>query len=110
MKSILMFTIDIVLVILGTLLALVLRYDFDLPMERLQDVLPFLAFTVFYAAFAIIGFGQHRTIWRLSAASDFRRGIAVAVLTVAGATLSMFVVNRLDGIPRSLPMLLSSGR
>jgi lipopolysaccharide/colanic/teichoic acid biosynthesis glycosyltransferase len=105
MRTILMLVIDLVLVVLATISAFVLRHDFSLPLERFAAILPYMGYTVAFALLAIIGFGQHRAIWRLSAARDYRRVFYVAIVAVAGATATGFIIDRLDGVPRSLPLL-----
>jgi lipopolysaccharide/colanic/teichoic acid biosynthesis glycosyltransferase len=105
MRSILMLLLDVLLAVLATVLALSLRHDFSIPMDRLAEVLPYLGYTAIVAFLAIIAFGQHRSIWRLSSSRDYQRVLVVALVIVAGATAIGFVIDRLAGVPRSLPLL-----
>ena len=57
------------------------------------------------AVVVLSGFGLNRTIWRFCARPDYIRIIAASLALVIGAVLATFVYNRLEGVPRSLPVL-----
>jgi lipopolysaccharide/colanic/teichoic acid biosynthesis glycosyltransferase len=96
---------DLCLVAVATVLALFVRDDFSLSIERLQIIAPHLAATLAAAAVAIPSFGLQRAIWRLSAARDYERVGYAALVTVFGALAIGFTTNRLEGVPRALPLL-----
>jgi lipopolysaccharide/colanic/teichoic acid biosynthesis glycosyltransferase len=100
-----MFCVDLWLVAMATVLALVIRDDFSLSIERLQAVAPYFAATLAAAALAIPSFGLHRAIWRLSAGKDYERVAYAALATVIAALAIGFTVNRLTDVPRALPVL-----
>ncbi len=105
MRSLGLLTADLALVVAATVVALAVRHDFDISPERLQDLAPYVAFSTLSAAMVIVTFGQHHAIWRLSSAKDYKRAAIIALLTVIGALAISFTVNRLEGVPRSLPLI-----
>jgi lipopolysaccharide/colanic/teichoic acid biosynthesis glycosyltransferase len=91
--------------LVATLLALIVRDNFEISPDRLAALLPYLTATaaVTLPVFALAGL--NRAIWRFSALPDYVRILwAVSVVTV-GAMAITFAVNRLDGVPRALPLL-----
>lgn len=100
-----MFFVDLLLVAVATVLALFVRDDFSLSLQRLLAIAPYLASTLAAAAVAIPAFSLHRTIWRLSTAKDYQRIVYAAVATAIGALAIGFTVNRLEDVPRALPLL-----
>src|SRR5262249_48200889 len=68
-------------------------------------LLPYLGLTAFISIPVLTAFGLNRSIWRLSAMADYLRA-AVATLVIVAATVVLgFLLNRLEGIARSLPIL-----
>ena len=105
MRRFLSLLIDCTLVFLSTALALWLRDNFEVNSQHLSDFLPYLAVSTVIAVPVLIGFGMDRSIWRFSAMSDYLR-VLVASLVIAGGALGVgFVINRLDGVARSLPVM-----
>jgi len=100
-----MLCVDLLFVATATVGGVMLRDDFDLSLERMQSVTPHLLFSMVTAALAVTAFGQHRAIWRMATRFDYVRIIYVALVTVIGACALGFVWNRLEGVPRSLPLL-----
>ncbi len=105
MRRRLLLLADLGLVALATVAALVLRDNLAPSSERLRDFLPYLCETLLVAAPILMALGLDRSVWRLSAMSDYLRIVAVAVATVLGAIALGFAVDRLDGVARSLPIL-----
>lgn len=97
--------VDLCLIALSTLLALLLRDNFETTFARLLAVGPYLVITLAAAAAAFPLAGTTRTIWRLSAMPDFLRLLGAIVITVVTAVAIGFVYNRLEGIARALPPL-----
>jgi lipopolysaccharide/colanic/teichoic acid biosynthesis glycosyltransferase len=97
--------VDLCLVGLSTLLALLLRDNFETSSTRLFAVAPYLAITLATAALTFPLLGTNRTIWRLSAMADDLRLLGAVLLTVVAAVVLGFGYNRLDGIARALPPL-----
>jgi lipopolysaccharide/colanic/teichoic acid biosynthesis glycosyltransferase len=97
--------IDIVLVLLASIAAVILRDNFEFSIARLLEVAPYFVCTIIASMFALPLFGVNRTFWRLSNISEYFR-LATALLTITVASVAMsFAVNRLEDVPRSLPFL-----
>jgi len=105
MKAASLLIVDLFLIVAATLLAIAIRYDFAPEFGHYWEALPYSILTLAFAAFAIIGSGQHRTIWRLASAPDYRRISGIAVFAVLGGTAAAYLMNGLARVPRSLPLL-----
>jgi len=105
MRRILLLFADLLLVALATVGALALRHDFDLSAERFLALLPYLLFTLALAAIVLPIFGAERTVWRLTTLRDYLHLAAATMLIVLGSVALGFAFNRLDDIPRSVPIL-----
>src|SRR5919108_6444313 len=97
--------IDLCLIALATVSALAFRDNFEMQLEHLEGLVPYLAVTLAVAAPVLSVLGLNRGIWRLSAMADYLRALAAALITVLAAITVGFLVNRLDGVPRALPVL-----
>jgi lipopolysaccharide/colanic/teichoic acid biosynthesis glycosyltransferase len=97
--------IDASLVVLATVFALIVRDNLEISIDRIWNLLPYIGMTVAVAVPVSSISGLNRSIWRLSFMSDYLRVFAAVVITVLGAVALGFVVNRLDGVARSLPIL-----
>src|SRR6476646_9137594 len=97
--------IDLALVALATVFALVLRENLEIARDRLEGLLPYLVVTLTVAVPVICVCGLNRSIWRLSAMSDYVR-IMLAVAAIVATTVGVaFLYNRLEGVARSIPLL-----
>ena len=100
-----MFCVDLLLVAVATVLALLIRDDFALSAQRLLAIAPYLAATLAATSVVIPVFGLHRSIWRLSTTKDYERVAYAALAAVIGALAIGFTVNRLEDVPRALPLI-----
>lgn len=98
---------DLVLVAAATVLALVLRENFELPIDHLVEISPYIGFTVLMAAVALPLVGASQSVWRFSSMNDYLRLGTATLITVVGAVMLGFSQNRLEGVARSLPILQS---
>ncbi len=105
MRRISLVLIDLLLVTSATLLAFALRYDFNVALSRFGDLLPYLLLTLMAAAVVLPAFGAGRSVWRLTTMRDYLHLSAATVLVVVSGAALGFAYNRLDGIPRSVPLL-----
>ena len=97
--------LDVLLVVLATFLALLLRDDFFISIDRLLGLWPLFSGTLAGAIVLLPLAGVSNTIWRFSSPHDHMR-ILFCVAGIVGIALCFgFVVNRLDGVARSLPIL-----
>lgn len=105
MHRMVLFFGDLALISLSTILALFIRNDFDVSFERFRSLAPYLLGTFLISSIVLLILRTDRTIWRFSALRDYLVVALAGVLIAGGATALGFAVNRLEGIPRSLPIL-----
>lgn len=105
MRRFLMVLIDLTLIACATVFASALRDDFVVVPSRISALLPYLLLTLAVATGVLAAFGTGRTIWRLTTPRDYLNLALVSVLIVAGSVSLGFAFNRLEGIPRSVPVL-----
>lgn len=97
--------VDLLLIALATVLALLLRDNLEFNEPRFEDLLPYIAVTAAVAAPVIVASGINRTVWRFSSMSDYLRIIVAVIGIVLGSTLLCFLLTRMTGIARSIPVL-----
>ncbi|MGD9669396.1 MAG: sugar transferase [Hyphomicrobiaceae bacterium] len=105
MHRFLLLVSDLVLVALATVVALFIRDDFALSPQRLDALIPYLVATLLMCAIVLTALRTDRTVWRFSTLRDYLILALASFLIVAGATALGFAFNRLEGIPRSIPVL-----
>ena len=105
MRFILSLLIDLIFTNLATITSLILRDNFDISSTRLIGLLPYLILTAIFSALIIPLSGINRAIWRFSAMPDYLRVVVSMTAIVVCAVAATFAFNRLDGVPRSLPLL-----
>jgi lipopolysaccharide/colanic/teichoic acid biosynthesis glycosyltransferase len=97
--------IDLLLVAIATVLALFLRANFEVSETELTALTPYGCLTLVVAVAVLPMFGTSRSVWQFTAMTDYLRILIATIVTVIGAVALGFVVNRLDGIARALPIL-----
>jgi lipopolysaccharide/colanic/teichoic acid biosynthesis glycosyltransferase len=105
MRKLALLLIDVGLIASATVGALLLRDNFELSEARLAALLPYLAITLAVALVALTATGIGRSVWRFTTLADYLRILAATVATVALAVALGFGLNRLEGVPRALPVL-----
>jgi lipopolysaccharide/colanic/teichoic acid biosynthesis glycosyltransferase len=105
MKRIALLAFDLLLVAGATILALLLRDNFEFSEAHLRDLIPYLSITVACAAIAFSISGISWSAWRASALHDCIAIAVSSVATVLGAVAISFLLNRLEGVPRAVPVL-----
>ena len=105
MRFVISLFIDVVLTLLATFAAFLMRDNFELTLPRLAEILPYFACTGVAALIVFPIFGVNRAFWRLSTTPDYLRVVAALLIVSIAAVAMTFAVNRLDGVPRSLPFL-----
>jgi lipopolysaccharide/colanic/teichoic acid biosynthesis glycosyltransferase len=96
---------DLFLVALATIAAAVTRDNFTIVAPKLIALLPYLAVTLGIAGFVLPVLGISRSLWQFTSMRDGLRIVAATIIVVLGAVSIAFVVNRLDGVARSLPVI-----
>jgi len=97
--------IDLCLIGLATLFAQLLRDSFETRPEQLLALLPYLGVTLAAAIPSLAVFRLNQSIWRFSGMADYVSSFGAAILIVAAAVGLGFLVNRLEGVARSLPII-----
>ena len=105
MRGLILLSVDVALILLATLLAFVLRENFEIPGKLFAEFAPYLLATLIAALAVFPLAGLNRSMWRFSSVSDNLAVNAAVAIVVAGTASLAFAYNRLDGIPRSLPLL-----
>jgi lipopolysaccharide/colanic/teichoic acid biosynthesis glycosyltransferase len=103
--TLVLLAIDAALIASATILALALRENLELRLDKVEALLPYLFLTLVVALPVLAAFGLNRSIWRLSVLSDYVR-VQFAVMTIVVIAVGFaFAYNRLEGVSRSLPVL-----
>jgi lipopolysaccharide/colanic/teichoic acid biosynthesis glycosyltransferase len=97
--------IDALLVAVATVLAVLLRENFDIGQEKIIALIPFAGISVVVATTVFFVGGVDRTLWQYSSFADYKQIIILTVLAVLVTMVFTFAVNRLDGVARTLPVL-----
>lgn len=105
LKRFALFICDLVAIALAAIGAHLVRENFESSVEDILALLPYVITTLLIGASSLVLFGLHRGVWRLSALSDYLRVCAVSVFIVALAMAVGFLGNRLQNIPRALPVI-----
>jgi FlaA1/EpsC-like NDP-sugar epimerase len=108
------FAHDVLWVPVTIALAYLLRFNLILPERRyLESALVLLAFAVPIHAATFWLFGCYRGVWRFASVPDFVRILKAVCLGALATVLGVFLLTRLQGIPRSVlvlyPILLVTG-
>lgn len=105
MRSLVLLGIDATLIVLATIMAVALRYNFEFPFDRTSTVAVYVAASLLASCIVLPAAGLNRSIWRFSSLPDYMRIMgAVTAITLIAVAL-MFAGNRLDGVARSLPFI-----
>ena len=100
------FAHDLVVVPVAWLGAYWLRFNLDaIPPDLLRTGLGALAVVVPVQAGAYWWFGLYRGVWRFASIPDLMRILRAVIVGVALSMLALFALTRLEGVPRSVPVL-----
>ncbi len=105
MSRFVLLVVDIALMTFATLAAFILHANFEVSEARLLEFLPYLAATAVAALAMFSAGGLNRTVRRYFAHPDYWRVMGAVAAIVCAAAAIGFAYNRLDGVPRSLPVL-----
>jgi FlaA1/EpsC-like NDP-sugar epimerase len=110
---------DLAMVALAWLGAYWLRFNLTIPPEfERHAALSWLPLVMAIQAVMFWRLGLYRGIWRFASIPDLVRIVKASCIGISVAALALFVINRLEGVPRSviplyallLPLLLSTPR
>jgi hypothetical protein len=105
MSRFVLLAVDVALMVLATLAAFILSENFGVSESRFLEFLPYLAATAVAALAVFPAVGLNRTVWLNFALPGYWRVLSAVAATVCAAAAMGFAFNRLDGLPRSLPIL-----
>ena len=97
--------IDLFLLSVAAITALALRENMTLYADSLRAIVPYLAVSTVVAVPASLVLGLDRALWRYSALSDFIKVVTWISVTVVVSTVAVFLINRMEGVSRSFPIL-----
>lgn len=105
---------DLLWIPVALLLAYWFRYNLSaIPVEQHKPLLVALSVTIPIMVTAFWYFGLYRGIWRFASIPDLMRIIKAVLAGTAVTFVLLFLINRLDGMPRSVmilfPVFLSLG-
>jgi len=95
---------DLVLVALATIVAVMLRGNFDTLSDTLTNLTPYTLISVGCASVVFIAAGLDRTPWKYSSVADHLQVIVLTTLAMLLALVLTFALNRLEPVARSLPV------
>jgi lipopolysaccharide/colanic/teichoic acid biosynthesis glycosyltransferase len=105
MRSLRILLVDLALVFLASFFALLLRDNLEISLDRFQTAVPYWLATLAATAVVLPLSGITRAVWRFSSMRNYVDIAAATAAIVIAALAIAFVVNRLDGIPRAMPIL-----
>ena len=97
---------DIVAISTAWCIALVARFNFSVPPEPyLGAALEALPIVLVCQAIVARHFGLYKGMWRFASIPDLWNIIRAAAIGAVVISIVLFVINRLENIPRSIPIL-----
>ena len=70
-----------------------------------ETILIYAAITVFVSSFVFVYFSMYRGIWRYASIPDVLRILKAATIAIPLIVLAVFVLLRLENVPRSVPFI-----
>ena len=104
-RTIIAFVHDIAAAVIAWWLAYLFRFNFDIPplyLASLKEILPWL---VPIHAVVFLWFGLYRGLWHYASLPDLKRILFAVLASAAVVPLALFMVLRLEGVPRTVPLL-----
>src|SRR5271156_1626373 len=105
LRSLTSLLLDLFFVAIATAAAVIVRDNFEIVDGRIISIAPHFFITLGVAAFVLPTFGVNRSLWQFTGLKDYLRIVAATILIVGCAVAFGFLVNRLDGVARALPIL-----
>ena len=105
MSSLKSLVFDLFLVALASIAAAITRDNFEIVDARLIALVPYLFITLTVAGVVLPALGIDRSAWQFTSLRDCLRIAAATVVIVLIAVAFDFLVNRLDGVARALPLI-----
>ena len=97
--------LDLTLIATSTIFALILRDNLEASPDRILQIIPYLLLTLSVAVPVLLAASLNRALWRFSRLADYLRITVAVIVTVLLAVAAGFILNRMEGVARSLPIL-----
>jgi lipopolysaccharide/colanic/teichoic acid biosynthesis glycosyltransferase len=104
MRRLKLISIDLLLVAAATVIAVMLRGNFETVSDSLNILMPYTFISVGCASVIFLAAGLDRTPWRYSSVVDHLQVVVLTVLAILLALVLTFALNRLEPVARSLPV------
>ncbi|MEQ1694729.1 MAG: sugar transferase [Hyphomicrobiaceae bacterium] len=104
-KRFILLLLDVAIILLATMLAVLLRDNFETRFTQFQGLIPYFAATALTSLIVLSLFGLDRAIWRMSSMLDYLIVSGAAVSIVMLTVGESFLFNRLEGVARAMPIL-----
>jgi FlaA1/EpsC-like NDP-sugar epimerase len=104
-RQVLAYVHDLIMTAIGFAVALYLRVGDDSFDGYVDVLLTGLPISLLIAAVVYRLCGLYRGIWRYSSTEDLTNVVRAVSTTIALFLLAMFLINRLDPLPRSVPLI-----
>ena len=95
---------DIGMVAIAWGLAYQTRYNFSMPQSAWPDFIQTLPVVLVVQGLILWIFGLYRGLWRFASVPDLWNILRATALGVLAITLTLFVLNRMEGVPRSVAL------
>ena len=105
MRSVFSVIMDIVLILIATVAAFLLRQNLNVNWTQFYNLIPYLFITFIVGTVSILAFGGANSMWRYSDSGEYIRVMLVSLVTVVLTLLISFWMFRLVNVSRSLPPL-----
>jgi lipopolysaccharide/colanic/teichoic acid biosynthesis glycosyltransferase len=105
MRRFMLLIVDLCAIMVATVSALILRDNLVISIDRIIGIAHYIAISLSVAAVVFFVLGLNRVIWRFASVQDILRVIFAVLLTIIMAVAVGFAANRLDGVPRAVPIL-----
>lgn len=96
---------DLFMVLMAWTLAYLIRYDFSLHADSLNSLLRTAPFVLVIQALLLWWAETYRGLWRFASLPDLWNIIRASALGVLAIGLVLFIVNRMEAVPRSSLLL-----
>jgi len=105
MRRYILLLVDLLVIAAATVLALILRDNLEVSIDRIVQIGPYLLLTLAAAGPVLLAMGLTRTLWRYSSLGDYLLVGTAAALIVLFAVALGFGLNRLESVARALPII-----
>ncbi|HHJ18903.1 MAG TPA: polysaccharide biosynthesis protein [Gammaproteobacteria bacterium] len=95
---------DLGMVAISWWLAYLTRYNFVIPQSAWPDFIQTLPVVLVAQGLILWKFGLYRGLWRFASVPDLWNILRASALGVLAITLILFIFNRIEGVPRSVPL------